>query len=184
MRSTIHTELTNSLIHNLMETDETPHTDSEISNKIRQVAFQLANKDLVDNKKKFEAQAPSEEGLVSAQIQAICEGFCTALVPKIGDIIKNEVGKFALANFTASDKAIPEAILKLGNPFMAEVGDAVIHAAEQAAGQAPSSGAVRFRCIKDTVDSDKKLIAADNMRESISALQTQTAPLTSAVAET
>ena len=67
---------------------------------------------------------------------------------------------------------------------MAEVGDAVIHAAEQAAGQAPSSGAVRFRCIRDTEESDQKLIATDNMRESISALQTQTAALTSAVAET
>ena len=151
---------------------------------IRQVAYQQADKDLVENQKKFEAQAPASGDLIANNIKVICEGFCTALIPKIEYIIKNEAGKYSLVNFTSSDKTIPEAILKLGNPFMAEIGDAVSHAVEQAAGQAPSRGAMRLQDIKDTKGADQKLIDAENTKESISALQTQTALLTSAVAKT
>ena len=81
-------------------------------------------------------------------------------------------------------RAIPETILRVGNPFMVEIGDAVLHAVEQAQGQAPSMGEVRLHAMKETKDAYKKLIATEMTKESISQLQTQTAALTSAVAET
>ena len=53
MRSTIHDLLTKLLIHNLMESDEQPHSENDMLSKIRDAAYQLADKDLVENKKKF-----------------------------------------------------------------------------------------------------------------------------------
>ena len=67
---------------------------------------------------------------------------------------------------------------------MVEIGDAVIHAAEQAKGQAPSRAEIMFHAIKETKDAQLYLVATELTKESISQLHTQTAALTSAVAET
>ena len=176
--------MTEYLIHTLMEADEPPHTELDMLGKIRDAAYQLADKDLVENRKKFEGQAPASDTQVATDIKVICEGFCKALVPKLESLIKNEAGKFKPANFSSSDKSIPESILKLGNPFVTEIGDAVSFAAEQAAGQAPSRGAVRLQIIKNTKDADNLLKEKAITKESITALQTQSAMLTSAIAET
>ena len=184
LRTMINDELTTSLIHNLVETNEPPETDSFILNKIRHAAFQLANKDLEENKKKFEGQAPASETQAATDIKVICEGLCTALVSKLESLITNEVGKFKPTNFSSSDKSIPESIIKLGNPFLTEIGDVVSFAVEQAAKEAPSRGAVRLQIMKNTKEADRTLIESHLAKESITALQVQTAKLTSAVAET
>ena len=182
LRTMINDKLSESLIHNLVETNDPPETDSFILNKIRNAALQLANKDLVENKKKFESQAPASETQVATDIQVICEGLCTALVSKLGSLITNAVAKFNPVHF--ADKSIPESIIKLSNPFLTEIGDVVSYAVEQAAKEAPSRGAVRLQIIKDAKEADKTLRDNYIAKQSITALQVQTAKLTSAVAET
>ena len=58
LRTKINDELTTSLIHNLVETNEAPETHSFILNKIRHAAYQLAEKDLEENKKSLRAKRP------------------------------------------------------------------------------------------------------------------------------